>query len=238
MNKPGNGADEVQLTFKIADLALMTASLQTAVAEAMLRQSGKGPKERLIQIEQQFLDLIPVGKLAIDAAYSWYKGFSALSECKSFHVFLDQLPVNSYDHRESCQFALIVDGGRYNLSSRFEPGKFGSPEKAALPEMLERLEEIVVRSADVSAEPATSCVFPFKIPELKPGFKTSRFEDIRQHLSKEICERLKLDEADFYLRDFEGRYWPDSAVIVGHSDRIASIVDAYGLQDTPTPALR
>lgn len=221
-----NTADEINVTLKIADLAFLTDAMQYSIAHALLERGSADVKKRLKLLEAQFSDLIPIGKLANRCAYAWYEGFTALSTCKTFHVYLDDHPVKHYDRDKGYQFALIIDGSRYNLSERLEPGMPPAPEKDKLMEMEREMIEFVDRISPIDAKRADFCKIPVLI-EKETDFGSSHYQQMRNTLTKQICQRLNCN-ADFYVLEFDSDWAPQHATIIGSPERLAEISEAFG----------
>ncbi len=219
-----NGSDEIAVQLKIADLAFLMSSMQYAVAETMVSNAGQAVKKRLRGLEKQFIDMCPIGELAMRCAYSWYEGFAALEFCKSYYVLLDKHPVKSYDRDKGLQFALIVDGKRFNLSERFDELSKPDQDGARLEVMTKELLELARRSAGIDAEIASSCEIDVELPYLNPAFNLHRYQAKREYVTQDIQLKLGLTEPDFYVAEFLPGSWESKATIVGSASRISEIL--------------
>ncbi len=245
MAEKDNGVNEITLSYSIAELGLIAAAMHMGGITTFARGSGKNARKPYFSMAERARKICPLPEHGGNE-YAWFDGFTALETGKSYSVYLDHQPQMSYepDEDESVQLVLIVDGQRYNLTECLKVDLKNTPVPAEHLEMLRGTDELAKRAAPMDAERNSTLEFSLEGDEPKAGFKTSKTEDRRVHLSKDIAERIgiELKDQDFYItslkRDFHAKGWNTWKInVVGPQDRIEQIKAAYDLEPAATMKL-
>jgi hypothetical protein len=242
MAEKDNGVNEITLSYSIAELGLVAAAMHMGGISTFARGGGKNSRAPYFSMAERARKICPLPEHG-GREYGWFDGFTALESGKSYSVYLDRQPQKSFepDEDKSLQLVLVVDGKRFNLTDCLEVNLKDSPVPAEYLEMLRGTDELAKRAAPLDAERNSTLEFSLESEEPKAGFKTSKTEDRRAHLSKAIVERIgiELDDQDFYItslkRDYYAKGWNTWKInVVAPQERIDQIKAAYDLESAPS----
>lgn len=113
-----NMPNQRNITFTIADLAIMASALSLARATAIMYGSeGKKSRDRLNELAKMFDELCPISKSHRDKEYAWFDAMSSVVNANSWHLHMETSSDWGYKIKDF-RIIMIVDGRTYALTDR------------------------------------------------------------------------------------------------------------------------
>jgi hypothetical protein len=200
-----NMPNQRNITFSIADLAIMASALSLARATAMMYGSeGKKSRDRLNQLTEMFNELCPISKTHRDKEYSWFNAMSSVVNAMSWHLHMETTSGWSYKI-EDVRIVMIVDGRRYNLTDHMTVNS----KEAVLPEkyqtMFDETLALAKEAASMEAEFMQEIVLRMPVVVENDNYSKRR-ERENQAASEMIVAGLKaagVTDMPFHVRSLE-----------------------------------